>query len=91
MDANNFFSAAEFPHSIEAEQSVIGSMIMDRDAIVVASELISGEDFYNKHRDIFEDASKVFAFYLFMTNNMKEIYLLWKSMLMLERRQRLLL
>jgi len=36
------------PHSIEAEQSVIGSMIMDRDAIVVASELISGEDFYNK-------------------------------------------
>ena len=36
------------PHSIEAEQSVIGSMIMDREAIVVASELISGEDFYNK-------------------------------------------
>ena len=36
------------PHSIEAEQSVIGSMIMDRDAIVVASELITGEDFYNK-------------------------------------------
>ncbi len=36
------------PHSVEAEQSVIGSMIMDRDAIVVASELISGEDFYNK-------------------------------------------
>ena len=36
------------PHSIEAEQSVIGSMLMDREAIVVASELISGEDFYNK-------------------------------------------
>ena len=36
------------PNSLEAEQSVIGSMIMDRDAIVVASELISGEDFYNK-------------------------------------------
>lgn len=32
------------------------------------------EDFYNEHRDIFEDASKVFAFYLFMTNNMKQIY-----------------
>jgi len=26
------------PHSLEAEQSVIGSMIMDREAIVVASE-----------------------------------------------------
>ena len=25
------------PHSIEAEQSVIGSMILDRDAILVAS------------------------------------------------------
>ena len=36
------------PHSVEAEQSVIGSMIMDRDAIMVASELISGDDFYNK-------------------------------------------
>lgn len=36
------------PHSVEAEQSVIGSMIMDRDAIVVASEMISGDDFYNK-------------------------------------------
>ena len=36
------------PHSMEAEQSVIGSMIMDREAIVVASELISSEDFYNK-------------------------------------------
>ena len=26
------------PHSIEAEQSVIGSMLMDRDAIIAASE-----------------------------------------------------
>lgn len=36
------------PHSIEAEQSVVGSMIMDREAIVVASEIIIGDDFYNK-------------------------------------------
>lgn len=36
------------PHSIEAEQSVVGSMIMDREAIVVASEIISGDDFYSK-------------------------------------------
>lgn len=40
------------PHSVEAEQSVIGSMIMDREAIVVASEIISGEDFYNKQYGI---------------------------------------
>ncbi len=40
------------PHSVEAEQSVIGSMIMDREAIVVASEIITGEDFYNKQYGI---------------------------------------
>ncbi len=36
------------PHSIEAEQSVIGSMIMDREAIIVASEIITGDDFYSR-------------------------------------------
>ncbi len=40
------------PHSVEAEQSVIGSMIMDREAIMIASEMISGEDFYNKQYGI---------------------------------------
>ncbi|MCH5342339.1 MAG: replicative DNA helicase [Acetatifactor sp.] len=40
------------PHSMEAEQSVIGSMIMDREAIVIASELITGEDFYNRQYGI---------------------------------------
>jgi len=34
------------PHSIEAEQAVIGAMLMDRDAILTSSEIISGEDFY---------------------------------------------
>ena len=34
------------PHSIEAEQSVIGSMLMDRDAILVASEILTSDDFY---------------------------------------------
>ena len=36
------------PHSIEAEQSVIGAMIMDKEAISVASEIITEEDFYSK-------------------------------------------
>ena len=44
------------PHSLEAEQSVIGSMIMDREAIVVASELICGEDFYNKSYGVLFDS-----------------------------------
>ncbi len=34
------------PHSIEAEQSVVGAMLMDKDAITKAAEFISGQDFY---------------------------------------------
>ena len=34
------------PHSIEAEQSVIGAMLMDADAIDIASEILREEDFY---------------------------------------------
>ena len=34
------------PHSIEAEQAVIGAMLMDKEAILTSSEIISGEDFY---------------------------------------------
>ena len=28
------------PHSIEAEQSVIGAMLLDRDAILIASKIM---------------------------------------------------
>lgn len=44
------------PHSIEAEQSVIGSMIMDREAITIASEIISGDDFYGRQYGVLFDA-----------------------------------
>ena len=43
------------PHNIEAEQSVIGSMLMDKDAIMTASEIISGDDFYQKQFGILFD------------------------------------
>ncbi len=46
------------PHSSEAEQSVIGSMLMDREAIVIASELITGEDFYNKQYGVLFEAMR---------------------------------
>lgn len=36
------------PYSDEAERSVIGSMFIDPDAIMKASELISGRDFYKQ-------------------------------------------
>ncbi len=34
------------PHSIEAEQAVVGSMLMDKEAVLTSSEIIAGEDFY---------------------------------------------
>ena len=43
------------PHSLEAEQSVIGSMIMDKDAIVMASEVIDSSDFYDQQKGILFD------------------------------------
>lgn len=43
------------PHNMEAEQSVIGSMLLDRENIGKASELISGEDFYNKQYGVLFD------------------------------------
>ena len=36
------------PSSSEAEQSVIGSMLMDREAVIAASEILTGADFYQK-------------------------------------------
>ena len=36
------------PHDEEAENSVIGAMLIDNEAIMIASEMISGEDFYQK-------------------------------------------
>ncbi len=44
------------PHSLEAEQSVIGSMIMDKDAITSAAEIVCGDDFYSKQYGVIFDA-----------------------------------
>jgi replicative DNA helicase len=44
------------PHSTEAEQSVIGAMLMSRDEISRVSEVITGEDFYAKQYGILFDA-----------------------------------
>ena len=44
------------PHSIEAEQSVIGSMLMDRDAIIAASEIVTAGDFYQHQYGVMFEA-----------------------------------
>lgn len=42
------------PQNIEAEQSVLGSMLLDRDAVIKASEILQPEDFYRQaHQAIY--------------------------------------
>ena len=43
------------PHSIEAEQAVIGAMLLNSDAILTASEIIYGDDFYQRALGILFD------------------------------------
>jgi replicative DNA helicase len=43
------------PHSLEAEQAVLGSMLIEKPAVEKAAELLKPEDFYrDAHRYIFE-------------------------------------
>ncbi len=44
------------PHSIEAEQSVIGAMIIDTDAIAAAMEILQPDDFYQKQYGVLYEA-----------------------------------
>ncbi len=43
------------PHSAEAERAVIGSMLMDKEAILVGSETLQAEDFYQgQYAELFQ-------------------------------------
>ena len=44
------------PQSIEAEQSVIGAMLMDREAIIAASEIVVADDFYQRQYGVMFEA-----------------------------------
>lgn len=44
------------PHNMEAERSVIGSMLMGREAILTASEILVADDFYQRQNGIIFDA-----------------------------------
>lgn len=47
MDAETIIKRT-MPNSLEAEQSVIGSMILDKDAILSAQEILIRDDFYHQ-------------------------------------------
>ncbi len=43
------------PHNIEAEQSVLGSILLDKESMVKVADIITSKDFYKKaHRLIYE-------------------------------------
>jgi replicative DNA helicase len=49
------------PQNLEAEQSILGSMLLERDAIARVVELVRAEDFYrDAHRRIFEIIAELF-------------------------------
>ena len=48
------------PHSLEAEMAVLGSMLVERDAVVKAIDVLRPADFYKEtHRLIFETILKL--------------------------------
>ena len=43
------------PHSVESEQSILGSILLDKDAIITVTETIQPDDFYKEaHKIIYE-------------------------------------
>ena len=48
--------ARQMPQAVEAEQAVIGSMLMGREAIMAASEILTSDDFYQHQYGVIFDA-----------------------------------
>ena len=50
------------PQNIEAEQSVLGSILIDRDAITRVAGFLRAEDFYREaHRSIYQAALDLYS------------------------------
>ena len=50
------------PHSFEAEESLLGAMLLSRDAVAVAVEEVSAEDFYKpSHAHIFSAITTLYG------------------------------
>lgn len=49
------------PQNLEAEQSLLGALLLDKDAIIKVGDRINAEDFYaDKHRSIFEAMTELY-------------------------------
>lgn len=50
------------PHDLEAEMSVLGSLMLDKDAIIKVADFLRPEDFYyKKHEDIYRTLEELFS------------------------------
>ncbi|MBA4336557.1 replicative DNA helicase [bacterium] len=49
------------PHSLEAEKSTLGALLIDKDAIIKIADLVTAEDFYHeKHASIYRTIIELF-------------------------------
>lgn len=49
------------PHSPEAEESVLGALLLDKDAIIGIAEFLKPDDFYDeRHREVYECALELY-------------------------------
>ena len=50
------------PYNLEAEESVLGSMLISREAIITISEIVSDEDFYRKaNQEVYKAVRELFS------------------------------
>ncbi len=55
-------SSAELPYNLEAEQTVLGALLLDPESLSVAMNYIKPESFYvSKHRDLFAIIIRLFS------------------------------
>ena len=54
------------PQNIEAEQSLLGALLIDKDAIANIAEILTDQDFYRseQHGQIYSAILKLFEIYL---------------------------
>lgn len=58
---NSYFQKVP-PHDVEAEQAILSSMFIDKEAVAVAMELLTGDSFYRPdHQLIFEAAMELYS------------------------------
>jgi replicative DNA helicase len=49
------------PHSAEAEESVLGALLLDKDAIIAVAEFLRADDFYDeRHQEIFTSCIELY-------------------------------